>query len=461
MAPDTPAGPIVDISSDGLRITVRGRFTVDTVDQDVQSIAEQLGKFHVCEEARQIDLTALVRQWAEQESEFSTNLLYEGTPPGPATDGRLEWARDFFITGFEVDAERDTVDYRKRLDERSVRADELLCTITEAIDGAPGIDVFGKEIRGPKAKRPRLRLGPNVATPDEREYFATRSGRIRWHRGTLSVDDVYVVDSSVNLRTGNITHPGALVIHGDVERDAVVSADKDVEVRGMIDGGTVDAGGDVVVVGGIVGHEDSRVTARGSIRAAYLLDAHVEAGADLLVAREIVQSRVVAQGGIRVPQGRIVGGVVRAGAEIAAGEIGTGAAVRTAIHVNEPAAVTEERESVERRMADLDQRLAQMNEVTDKLSPRTAALPPGKREALAKLKGQIQTVAQERDACREELEALLEDQTPSDSRSIRVLRRLHAETLLNINGASKKIAYAFDGPVTVRERNGEIRIFAD
>jgi hypothetical protein len=415
----------------------------------------------LCDEAMQLDLAAFVEEWLASDPERTSQVLFEGKSPGRPIDGKLHWTREFFATGFEVDAERDTVDYRRRLDERSVKQDELLCTISEPVDGEPGLDVYGQPIRGAKAKRAKIRVGPNVTTSDGREYFAATDGRIRWHRGMLSVDDVYVVDGNVDIRTGNIRHLGTLVVHGDVGRDSQVYAEKDVDVRGTIDGGTVHAGGDITVHGGIVGHDGSVVEAGGAVRAAYILDARVHSKSDILVGREIVQSHVSAQGRVHLSQGRIVGGITQAGIEIIAGEVGTEAAVKTALHVSEPDVIVAERTKLESLLKTLDERYKQIELVVSKLKQQSANLSPEKRNALDKLTAQLAEIESEREACREEIEALAAQLPPADSRFVRVLRQLHSESTINIDGLMKTVTHSIAGPLTIRERGGEVRIFGD
>jgi uncharacterized protein (DUF342 family) len=87
----------------------------------------------------------------------------------------------------------------------------------------------------------------------------------------------------------------------------------------------VDATGDAVIHGRIVGKKIGAIGANGSIFAYTISDALVEAMGDLVVRDSIVYSEVTSNGRIIVtsPQGAIFGGTVAALKEIRAGKIGS------------------------------------------------------------------------------------------------------------------------------------------
>ena len=73
-------------------------------------------------------------------------LIAEGVPPVPPVDEYIEWARDFWETGFKIDPEHDRADYREHVNNRNVVTDEFLARIVPGRHGQPGTDVFGKPI---------------------------------------------------------------------------------------------------------------------------------------------------------------------------------------------------------------------------------------------------------------------------------------------------------------------------
>ena len=258
--------------------------------------------------------------------------LIMGEHPVAPVDGRLEWARDFFATGWAVDEETGAMNFWEKLERRSVAEDETIAVIHPPVPGKPGLNVWGKAIGVPKPQQARLRGGKGVveAEQDGRRVFrAAMAGRVRVVSGVLSVDDVYAVRGDVSLETGNIRHTGCVTIGGDVKAGAVVEADGDIVVKGMLEPCTIRCGGSLNVSGGIVGGEGCTIEAAGEIHARYISEATVRAGGDVHVVGEIAHANVETTGRVLVPEGRIAGGATVAWKGIRVGEAGASGSART------------------------------------------------------------------------------------------------------------------------------------
>ena len=258
--------------------------------------------------------------------------LIMGEHPVPPIDGRLEWARDFFATGWAEDAETGAVNHWEKLERRSVAADELIARIQPPVPGTPGLNVYGKAIGVAKPQLARLRAGKGVTEVDRggvREFRAAFAGRVRLVSGVVSVDDVYAIRGDVSLETGNIHHTGCVTIGGDVKAGAVIEADGDIIVKGMLEPCTVRGGGALTVAGGIVGGEGCSIAVAGELHARYVSEATIRAGGDVTVTGEIAHSVVETQGRVLVPEGRIAGGSTTAWKGIRVGEAGASGSART------------------------------------------------------------------------------------------------------------------------------------
>jgi uncharacterized protein (DUF342 family) len=126
---------------------------------------------------------------------------------------------------------------------------------------------------------------------------------------------------------------GSVVVRGDVRPGYRVQADGDVEIHGNVNGGTIEAGGNVSVRYGILGQ--GRVVAAGTARAKFVEYAEVRAGAEVWVSDGIVQSNITAGTTIEVlgRYGSVVGGHVFAQESLTARELGSPRGIRTAIAV--------------------------------------------------------------------------------------------------------------------------------
>ena len=142
------------------------------------------------------------------------------------------------------------------------------------------------------------------------EIVATLAGHAVVLGDQISVSSIYQVRGDVGVATGHVAFVGSVVVRGDVRPGYKVQADGDVEIHGNVNGGTVEAGGNVSVRYGIL--SQARVVAAGTVRAKFVEYADVRAGAEVWVSDGIVQSNITAGTTIEVlgRYGSVVGGHV-------------------------------------------------------------------------------------------------------------------------------------------------------
>ena len=137
--------------------------------------------------------------------------------------------------------------------------------------------------------------------------MATQSGE------KLAVLPLLTIESDVDFRTGHVEFDGSLVIQGSVRPGFRVEATGSIQVLGLLDGGSVTAGGDVQI-GGIVGRDTAVVQSSGSLDTAFIEHADIHAGGAVKVGNEIRHSKVQADTVVEVAgAGRVVGGTLHAG----------------------------------------------------------------------------------------------------------------------------------------------------
>ncbi len=321
--------------------------------------------------------------------------LIMGEHPVPPQDGRLEWARDFFATGWAEDAETGAVNHWEKLERRSVAADEVIARIQPPVPGTPGLNVFGKAIGVAKPQIARLRAGKGVTEVDRggvREFRAAFAGRVRLVSGVVSVDDVYAIRGDVSLETGNIHHTGCVTIGGDVKAGALIEADGDIIVKGMLEPCTVRGGGALTVAGGIVGDVGCSIAVAGELQARYVSEATIRAGGDVKVSGEIAHSDIETLGRVLVPEGRIAGGTTTAWKGIRVGEAGASGSARTILIAGSDPTLAERvgevRERARKALA-ARQRVGESIRVAGSAGPR---MTEAQRAAVAALKVKLDTL---------------------------------------------------------------------
>ncbi len=295
-------------------------------------IVQELSSLGIASPPTPSELEQLLRHAAESNPRLVNVVIAEGEEPVPGKDGAIEWTEDFFSSSFAVDENTGAIDYWRRTAQVTVREGQLLARAMNPVAGRDGRDVLGNRIRVPKPKRPRIFGGPNVQVEEKdgtRNFYAAAQGRIRWASDVISVDEIYTVQGSVGLETGYIIYPGVVVVKKDVLRGSRIEAGGEVEVMGTVEAADILAGGGITVHGGMTGGEGRTIKAAGSIHAKFILNAEVEAGEDIVVEREIVNSTVKAGGMVSIPRGRVVGGEISALGGIVVGQAGSEGLVPT------------------------------------------------------------------------------------------------------------------------------------
>ena len=154
----------------------------------------------------------------------------------------------------------DRVDYKDmNIFIRAQIGDVLAVRIPETA-GVPGKNVFGEDIAPKPGKAIALPQGKNTKIVNNHELVALIDGQIVDDGKKISVDPHLVIDSSVDVGTGNVDFAGSIEIKGDVESGFIVQATGDIEIKGMVGGAEV-KGRSVIVHGGIRGMNIGKIHA--------------------------------------------------------------------------------------------------------------------------------------------------------------------------------------------------------
>lgn len=402
---------------------------------------------------------------AERNPRLEKEVLERGTPPIPGVDGRIEWGGDFFKSGFIMDESTGAIDYRKHAAQRTVRNGQFLARLIAPREGADGTDVFGKAIATPKPCLPRVATGVNVRE-DGDCFYATADGRIRWEPkdrdsdklgGRLSVDEVYTVHGSVNLETGNISHPGALVVDKDIEEGATVETDGDIDVRGLVEPCDITSRGNLTVRGGITGAGGKHICVKGSVHARFILDADIEAEGDVVVEREIRHSTVKTRSAVVVPRGHVTGGTLTALGGITAGYVGS-YSVATTVVAGEDFLLTRQLQQREEEIARQEEALNRIQAVLKPLIPQFQTISADRQKALAGLLAVVKQSEESIEGLRREMAALKEASRARAVCRINILYCIYPETILRLGREWLQVRTEFPGPAAATLYNGNVEL---
>lgn len=453
----------LEISSDKLEVLVKCDFSAELLGTEVETalkdeIRASLNELGVSSAASDIDLTGWLHGVVKGERATEGWVLFRGTPATPPVDGRIEWAGNFFEKGFKVDEATGKTDYRSPLAETAVSEGKLLAELVPPQKGEPGIDVFGKKIDVKKPRAAKLNAGRNVRRTEDDKYYAERDGRIAFTGGKLHVDDVYTVQGDISLETGNINHPGALIVNGDILEGALVEADGDIEVGGIVERCNIRTPGNVTVRGGVIGDDSCALEIGGTLEAQFILDARVTAREGVAVAKEIVNSHVKTLGAVVVSQGRIVGGSSEALGGIVVKEVGSEQGVKTVLVCGVDYELAGQRAEKDSAAKDLEAQKEKIVSILAPLRDKIQLLPPDKKEAVMKLADQLKGLMAQIEVVEREIEELGAES--KDRARLRVLVRetAHSGTIVVLQKETRTLDDAISGPVEFISNNGRVAI---
>jgi uncharacterized protein (DUF342 family) len=420
-----------------------------------------LEKHKIPEAPSREELEARIRPLAQNRAELVDFVLLEGQPPTPPKDGTIAWAREFFSADFVVDEKTGAIDYRRRVGNPAVNDGELLAHVLPPVDGQSGRDVLGKTLPARKGKPARIRPGPNVReekTEEETKYFASGAGRVRFAGGTLAVDNVYIIRGAVGLETGHVHHSGALVIEGDVLVGSRVTAAGDIEIHGLVEAADIEAGGNLVVHGGITGAPGRHIRVTGSVKAKFIQEADIRAIGDIAVQTGIIHSHLRARGALIMPTGRVTGGEVIAHRGITVFDAGSGGQVATVLIAGEDFALDSELAPLRQEMEQIEAKLDRIHAEAEPMLRILKRLSPEQRESVTVLWSQIP----EMEARIQELQIEMHElRATSQARAVPRLVVRHIifpDVRLRLSRIPRIVKSAYEGPLEAVISEGEVKL---
>lgn len=275
---------------------------------------------------------------------------------------------------------------------QNVREGQLLVEKTDPGLGKVGYTVGWEKIKPKPGKDISLPKGKNVKiSNDGKQLLASKNGQVILDgTGKVSVFPVYEVNGDLDLSIGNIDFVGSVVIRGNVGSGFTIKAEEDIEVYGSVDSSTLVANGNIIIKRGVQGRGKCLLKCSGNLNAMFLENCDAEVGTNVIVQQAIMHSRVLAGGQVTLEgrRGLIVGGMIRAGEEVIAHEVGAVLATPTEIEIGLNPHLRKELSQLIKSLTEQEENLLktkQAVELLKKTERLTGSLSPSKKELLAKL----------------------------------------------------------------------------
>lgn len=280
-------------------------------------------------------------------------LIAKGRPPVHGEDGRLESLIPSMKERRPRLDEHGLADYRNLGEVLVVHVGETLVRRVPATPGEAGETLLGQEIPAIPGKEVMFAPGLTGVVPDTRDpdvLVAAITGQPVQVKNGVIVEPTYAA-SRVDLSTGNIVFDGTVKVQGDVQAGMTIRATGDIHIAGTVEAATqgeatLEAGGNIVVQGGVIGRVDSgdgegdvsRIHCKGSFTARFVQNVQIFAEDSIYIDETAMQSELSAANQVVVGKegsgkGRIIGGLIQATLLVKAQMIGSPSLTRTVVEV--------------------------------------------------------------------------------------------------------------------------------
>lgn len=216
---------------------------------------------------------------------------------------------------------------------QNIKQGDIICEQILPTPGIAGSTVTGEVLPAQNGVPVPLPQGRNtIISEDGRYLLASRSGHMEFTGLSFQVKPVLEIMENVDHTTGNINYLGDVHIHGDVCRGFTVRAMGNIQIDGVVEASTIEAGENVVVSSGVLGQDQAVIRAQKSVFAKYLEHSNVYARKSIQ-ADCIIDCNIFSNGTVTVCTGRgaIIGGTIRSANEVSATTVGSKAEKRTVI----------------------------------------------------------------------------------------------------------------------------------
>ena len=292
---------------------------------------------------------------------------------------------------------------------QNVVAGQRLAQKQLAERGKGGKTVTGRYLEAKNGKDIQVQLGANVKfDTDGRTIIAEKNGQVMLVGNKVTVEEIYEVPG-VNIKTGNITFMGTVIVKGNVEDGYDIKADGNVEIYGTVGNCKIEAEGDIIISQGVMGRDEGVIKTSKSVWARFIQNTTVEAGEYVVVNDNIMNANVTAMKKILLKgkRAQIIGGHLFATEEISAKNIGSPAGgTETILEVGyDPKA--------KQRLVELQEMQSGLAKELDEIDLNIATLenqkeirrsiPKEKEEALMKFKEQKADIVERSNKMTEEI----------------------------------------------------------
>lgn len=335
------------------------------------------------------EIKKLLISTGNKEAHLKKMIAAKGKMPVIGDDAIIDFKFEHKKQVGSIIKDTDQMDFREQLFIHNVKKDDILAVKTPLTKGHNGMDIFGEAIPATPGKDNKLIAAGNVTTSNDcLSLIAEIDGMVSIGDGNkISIFKGHEVSGDVDLKTGNLTMDGSLVIKGWVRSGFIVSASGEIHISGGVEKAVVEAGAGLYVNGGVLGSD--KIFSGGNLTAFFIENAIVHARGDIVLRDDMRNCNASTSSIIDVTggKGRIIGGTLKALMGITANEIGSMAGVRTNIIVGIDQELNDRIDAASKRLEEFKRERSKIDMVLSRYSNKgkLSNIPKAVRFKLEKL----------------------------------------------------------------------------
>ncbi len=216
--------------------------------------------------------------------------------------------------------EDGSIDFTSRGDSPFVKKGQVLAEKHPMEHAKSGVDIFGETLLVGDVADVELECSDGAEmSEDGLKVVSTISGQPSIDlKGVISVLEQFTIKGDVDFKTGNINFKGNVLVTGIVKEGFKVECEE--LIADEINGGTIRIRGDLKVSNGIVNGD---IQTQGSVQAKFVNNSKIFGYRNMMVTREIMESKIAISGEMNNEAGRITGSIISARKGFNVKQIGT------------------------------------------------------------------------------------------------------------------------------------------
>ncbi len=441
----------VNISSDASRasLLIRADLSPEAASvHDIIACVTAAGVV-VSEEMRE-QFAQIAESFAAAPSDIDVEIAVS-RPPVDGVDARIEWREglDPTRTPEPVLNKNGTVDHYRQQHLVQVNEGDVLATVTAETPGEPGRDVRGRDIKPKTGRKLPLRFDEASTSLVSGELTARRTGVLQIVQGVVAVADLLEINSDVDFSTGNLQSRGSILVKGAVRDRFLVSAQKNIQIAGLVEAATLEAGGDIALLRGMAARYAGSIKAKGGLTVGFIDSCRIEIGGSLTLGREMINCDVTVGANIEGPSATVIGGIIRPTGAVRLGTVGSAGETPTTLRLGSAPILTQQRSEFENAIKAIERAVAQLREQAATLAPNGQAPAGPAGEALLACNVQLDEHLRRKAACEDAVLRLNTMIERSRRVEVRLDRVLHANVRIETDDTAAVIQRMIRGPVLI------------